>query len=286
MLSRIVGKLEDAGLLHRRADPDDRRAALVEPTAAGRELQRHVRERAHAGCWPSGSARCPTDDADGAARRAARPRGARRRRSPDGRAHEGPRLTTLSDVRRQAFSSLANPNYRRYIRGQAVSLVGTWMQTIAQSLAGARAHRLGHRARRSSSPCRPCRRWCSARTRGVVADRIDKRRLMIGLQAMMGVLALVARPADDHRRRHALAGLRAGAAARDRQLLREPGAAVVRAGDGRARATCATPSASTPCMVNVARAVGPAIAGIVIASAASGCASCSTRRASSRWSSR
>ncbi|MBV9919344.1 MAG: winged helix DNA-binding protein, partial [Pseudonocardia sp.] len=44
MLSRIVGKLEDAGLLHRRADPDDRRAALVEATEAGRELQRHVRE--------------------------------------------------------------------------------------------------------------------------------------------------------------------------------------------------------------------------------------------------
>jgi len=44
MLSRIVGKLEDAGLLHRLPDPDDRRAALVEPTDAGRELQRHVRE--------------------------------------------------------------------------------------------------------------------------------------------------------------------------------------------------------------------------------------------------
>jgi DNA-binding MarR family transcriptional regulator len=44
MLSRIVGKLEDAGLLHRRPDPDDRRAALVEPTDAGRELQRRVRE--------------------------------------------------------------------------------------------------------------------------------------------------------------------------------------------------------------------------------------------------
>jgi DNA-binding MarR family transcriptional regulator len=44
MLSRIVGKLEDAGMLHRRPDPDDRRAALVEPTTAGRELQRHVRE--------------------------------------------------------------------------------------------------------------------------------------------------------------------------------------------------------------------------------------------------
>ena len=44
MMSRIVGKLEDAGLLHRSADPDDRRAAIVEATTAGRELQRHVRE--------------------------------------------------------------------------------------------------------------------------------------------------------------------------------------------------------------------------------------------------
>ena len=44
MMSRIVGKLEEAGLLHRRADPDDRRAALVEPTTAGRDLQRRVRE--------------------------------------------------------------------------------------------------------------------------------------------------------------------------------------------------------------------------------------------------
>jgi DNA-binding MarR family transcriptional regulator len=44
MMSRIVGKLEEAGLLHRRADTDDRRAALVEPTTEGRELQRRVRE--------------------------------------------------------------------------------------------------------------------------------------------------------------------------------------------------------------------------------------------------
>jgi DNA-binding MarR family transcriptional regulator len=35
MLSRIVGKLEDAGLLRRTPDPDDGRAARVEATAAG-----------------------------------------------------------------------------------------------------------------------------------------------------------------------------------------------------------------------------------------------------------
>ncbi len=31
------------------------------------------------------------------------------------------------------FAALAVPNYRRYIAGQAISLVGTWMQMAAQS---------------------------------------------------------------------------------------------------------------------------------------------------------
>lgn len=43
MLSRIVGKLVDAGLLHRVPDPQDGRAARVEATAAGAEL--HERRR-------------------------------------------------------------------------------------------------------------------------------------------------------------------------------------------------------------------------------------------------
>jgi DNA-binding MarR family transcriptional regulator len=44
MLSRIVAKLEESGLLHRHPDPDDRRAALVEPTAEGRALQQRLRD--------------------------------------------------------------------------------------------------------------------------------------------------------------------------------------------------------------------------------------------------
>lgn len=44
MLSRIVGKLEVAGLLLRTPDPEDGRAALVEVTDSGREL--HLRLRA------------------------------------------------------------------------------------------------------------------------------------------------------------------------------------------------------------------------------------------------
>lgn len=44
MLSRIVAKLEDAGLLRRAADPLDGRAALVETTEAGLALHRTLRD--------------------------------------------------------------------------------------------------------------------------------------------------------------------------------------------------------------------------------------------------
>lgn len=46
MLSRIVGKLVDAGLVSRLADPDDGRAARVEATRSGIKLnERRRRER-------------------------------------------------------------------------------------------------------------------------------------------------------------------------------------------------------------------------------------------------
>lgn len=36
--------------------------------------------------------------------------------------------------RRRTFASLiASSNYRRFVAGQAISLVGTWMQMIGQS---------------------------------------------------------------------------------------------------------------------------------------------------------
>jgi DNA-binding MarR family transcriptional regulator len=43
MLSRVTAQLCNAGLIRRSADPDDRRAAFVQSTAAGRKL----RERIH-----------------------------------------------------------------------------------------------------------------------------------------------------------------------------------------------------------------------------------------------
>jgi DNA-binding MarR family transcriptional regulator len=49
MLSRVSAQLSEAGLIRRSADPEDRRAAFVEATAAGRRLRERIhRERTQA----------------------------------------------------------------------------------------------------------------------------------------------------------------------------------------------------------------------------------------------
>lgn len=45
MLSRVVGKLEDAGLIRRIPDPNDLRAASIEITADGRDAYERVRSQ-------------------------------------------------------------------------------------------------------------------------------------------------------------------------------------------------------------------------------------------------
>jgi MFS family permease len=99
-------------------------------------------------------------------------------------------VSAVSALGRQTFSSLRNPNYRRYFTGQAISLAGTWMQTVAQSwlvlqLTGNGAD-LGAAVAVQTLPV-----LLLGPYGGVVADRVDKRKLMIMLQSTMGLLALV-----------------------------------------------------------------------------------------------
>jgi MFS family permease len=98
-------------------------------------------------------------------------------------------VTRYQRLRRNTFASLANPNYRLYFGGQAVSLIGTWMQTIAQSyLVFTLTHSaadVGYVVALQTIPV-----LILGPYGGVVADRVDKRKLMVGLQSMMGVLAL------------------------------------------------------------------------------------------------
>jgi MFS family permease len=88
------------------------------------------------------------------------------------------------------FAALSVRNYRRYYAGQAVSLTGTWMQMTAQAwLVLTLTHSstvLGVVIALQTLPVLLLTPYG-----GVIADRGDKRRIMIALQSAMGVQALV-----------------------------------------------------------------------------------------------
>ena len=99
-------------------------------------------------------------------------------------------MTRVLRVGRTTFAALAVPNYRRYYSGQAVSLIGTWMQMTAQSwLVLTLTHSstaLGVIVALQTLPV-----LLLGPYGGVIADRVDKRRMMIALQSAMGVQALI-----------------------------------------------------------------------------------------------
>ncbi len=96
----------------------------------------------------------------------------------------------IRNVSRATFAALEVPNYRRYMVGQSISLIGTWMQMTAQSwLVLTLTHSatdLGLIVALQTLPVLVLGPYG-----GVIADRVDKRRLMIALQAAMGVQALI-----------------------------------------------------------------------------------------------
>jgi MFS family permease len=99
-------------------------------------------------------------------------------------------MTRLLVAGRATFKAFEVPNYRRYFAGQAISLSGTWMQMAAQAwlvltLTGS-ATTLGLIVALQTLPI-----LLLGPYGGVIADRVDKRRTMIFLQGMMGLQALV-----------------------------------------------------------------------------------------------
>lgn len=99
-------------------------------------------------------------------------------------------MTRVMSVGRTTFAALSVANYRRYYGGQAISLIGTWMQMTAQSwLVLTLTHSstwLGIIIALQTLPVLVLGPYG-----GVIADRVDKRRLMVILQTAMGVQALV-----------------------------------------------------------------------------------------------
>ncbi len=89
------------------------------------------------------------------------------------------------------FRSLRVRNYRLFAAGQVVSLSGTWAQRVAQDwlvleLSPSPALALGITTGLQFLPV-----LLFGLYGGVLADRYDKRRMLIGAQVAMGVLALV-----------------------------------------------------------------------------------------------
>jgi MFS family permease len=90
---------------------------------------------------------------------------------------------------RRSFSSLSVPNYRRYFVGQMVSLSGTWMQTVAAlwlvlSLTGSGVA-VGLTTALQFLPMLLFGAWG-----GLLADRFPKRKLLMATQALMAIPAL------------------------------------------------------------------------------------------------
>lgn len=93
------------------------------------------------------------------------------------------------ELARRTFRSLRVRNYRLYFFGQVVSMSGTWMQSVAQNWLvlqlGGSGVDLGVTVGLQFGPALVLGPWA-----GVVADRVDKRRLLLATQAVAGVLAL------------------------------------------------------------------------------------------------
>jgi MFS family permease len=94
----------------------------------------------------------------------------------------------VTSWRSRAFRSLAVPNYRYYFAGQAVSIIGTWMQRVAQDWLVLQisdsAVAVGVATALQFLPT-----LLLGIHGGVFVDRVDRRRAIIATQATSAVLA-------------------------------------------------------------------------------------------------
>jgi len=169
---------------------------------------------------------------------------------------------------RTTFASLAVPNYRRYFTGQSISLIGTWMQTTAQAWLVLTLTRssvdLGVIVALQALPV-----LLLGAYGGVVADRVDKRKLMIALQSLMGVQALVLGIlVTTHTVRVWEVGLLALILGLNNTFENPARQAFILEMVGPRDLRNAVSLNSV--LANVARAIGPAVAGLLIASVGDG----------------
>ena len=87
------------------------------------------------------------------------------------------------------FAALAVPNFRRYVGGQALSLIGTWVETVAQALLVLRLTHsgtiLGLTTAARFAPVLALSPYA-----GLLVDRFPKRRILLITQAGLGLVSL------------------------------------------------------------------------------------------------
>ena len=146
-------------------------------------------------------------------------------------------MTAVRRAARQTFQALQVRNFRLYFIGQVISVSGTWMQSVALALLvlSDRLHGTGVDVGLVTAlQFLPMLLFGSFG--GLIADRVDKRRLLFVTQGAAGVLALALGPAHRPRARSPVGGLPAGHPARRGQPVRQPGPPDLRLRDGGPRA--------------------------------------------------
>jgi MFS family permease len=102
----------------------------------------------------------------------------------------GPQVSTVESAAvSRTFASLRVPNYRRYFAGQIVSLSGNWMQIVAEMWLILQLTNSGL-AVGLTSALQFAPILLFGAYGGVLADRFDKRRLLMATQVLMAVPAL------------------------------------------------------------------------------------------------
>jgi MFS family permease len=170
---------------------------------------------------------------------------------------------------KRTFGSLRVRNYRRYASGQVLSLIGTWMQRVAQDwlvleLSGGDPIALGIAAALQYGPILLFSLWA-----GVLADRMDKRQLLLAAQVALGGCALVLGLLDvsgvvELWQVYLLCLFTGFATAVDQPVRQSFVFEMV------GRAQLANAVALNAMTFNTARIIGPAIAGVTIAAAGTG----------------
>jgi MFS family permease len=86
------------------------------------------------------------------------------------------------------FAALAVPNFRRYVSGQSLSLIGTWVETVAQALLVLRLTHSGTILGLTTA-ARYAPILLLSPYAGLLVDRYPKRRVLLGTQAGLGLVS-------------------------------------------------------------------------------------------------